>query len=310
MIDLHVHSTCSDGQLAPRELALRARRLNLSALALTDHDTAEGCPALIEACEAEGIRGIAGVEISVDHGPGAFHLLGYFIDPAHGPLRSTLRWICAEREERNRKILKALRRLGLEMSMADVLAEVCAGNVNVGRPHVAMAMVRKGYVADVGEAFGRYLAKGKPAYAARGKLGPEDAIRLVREAGGIPVLAHPYTLEESGAPALEGLVRCWANAGLQGIECHYPEHGPARTRRYLDLARRHDLLPTGGTDSHGAARPGVELGIGDGSFRVPDSVLEGLVRLRPAGGRPNAGGSAGDRRPSRGRDCADDSALG
>lgn len=279
MIDLHVHSTCSDGQLTPGELARHAGRLKLSAMALTDHDTVDGCRALMQACADQGLRGIPGVEISVDHGPGTFHLLGYFVDPEEAALRSTLSWICAERAERNRKILRRLSGLGLQLGMEDVLAEVPPDNVNVGRPHVAMAMVRRGYVGDVGEAFARYLAKGKAAYAARGKLGPEKAIGLVRGAGGIAVLAHPFTLEVCGAPALESLVGSWAALGLQGIECHYPEHGPARRRRYLDLAQRHGLVPTGGTDYHGTARPGIELGVGDGTFRVPDGVLDGLERL-------------------------------
>ena len=252
-------------------------------MALTDHDTVEGCRAFAAACADQGLRGIPGVEISVDHGPGTFHLLGYFVDPGNAALRSTLSWVCAERAERNRKILRRLAGLGLSLTMDEVLAEVPPDNVNVGRPHVALAMVRKGYVGNVGEAFARYLAKGKPAYASRGKLGPEAAIALVRGAGGVAVLAHPFTLEVSGAPAIASLVADWAACGLQGIECHYPEHEAARTRRYLDLARRHGLVPTGGTDFHGAARPGIEMGIGDGTFRVPTRLLDALDRAAGSG---------------------------
>ncbi len=280
MIDLHVHSTCSDGALTPEALVEEARRVGLHAIALTDHDTVEGVPAFLEACRAAGIRGVAGVEISIDHSPGAFHLLGYHLDPLNSELIRTLRWISQERERRNRGILDRLARLGIPLTMEEVLAEVSDDNVNVGRPHVAAAMLRKGYVSDIQEAFSLYLAKGKPAYVPRGKLGPEDGIALIRQAGGIPVLAHPFTLEDCGGRPLRDLVAEWTGAGLQGIECIYPEHGPRKTRRYRDLAREYGLVVTGGTDFHGPVRPGIGLGVGSGSFRVPDEILDSLDALR------------------------------
>ncbi len=274
MIDLHLHSTCSDGSLSPTELADRAAALPLKAASLNDHDTVVGIAEFQEAA-AGRFAAISGVEISVDHAPGTLHLLGYYIDPAHDGLAQALSRLRAGREDRNHLILERLR--SLDRPVTKEAVRQFSGDDVVGRPHIARAMVAAGYVKDTREAFDRYLGKGRPAYCDRYRLEPDDAIALIRSAGGIPVLSHPFTLELT-PPALERFVAGLVHHGLQGIEVYYPEHQPSQTEQYLALTERFNLVATGGTDFHGDLNPKLHMGTGFGGFSVPDSVYDALAK--------------------------------
>jgi len=275
MIDLHTHSTFSDGSLTPEELAAQAAEIGLRAVALTDHDCTDGVPRFLAACAARGVAAFAGVEISADVPRGTLHVLGYGIAPGHPELEATLARIRQGREIRNREILRRLQGLGLDLSWEEVASR--AGEDVVGRPHFAQALQARGYVASKDEAFERYLAKGKPAYVDRLRLTPEASIAAIRAAGGLAALAHPFTLELQGA-ALRAALAEWRAQGLEGLEAYYPEHSPEQTRLYLELARELDLAPTGGSDFHGAANPAVHLGRGFGQLCVPDELAEELQR--------------------------------
>jgi predicted metal-dependent phosphoesterase TrpH len=273
MIDLHTHSTFSDGSLTPEELAAAARETGLSAIALTDHDTVDGTARLMAACEAEGITGVAGVEISADFPAGTMHLLGYFLDSEYTGLQEALAEVRGGRLVRNRKIVETLPGLGMEVAWDEVSA--LAGSDVIGRPHIAQAMVNRGYVPSCEIAFRDWLGKGKPAYADRFRLSPRDGIACIREAGGVAVLAHPFTLGLR-TKRLRALISELVGWGLAGIEVFYPEHGSDRRQLYKGLAKEFDLVMTGGSDFHGAMNPAIQLGRGFGNVKVADSVLGDL----------------------------------
>ena len=277
MIDLHLHSTKSDGTETPEELVSHGRRIGLSAMALTDHDTMGGAAEFLASCRTQGMTGIAGIEISaaVEEGPGTLHILGFGMNPEHPLVKENLGRVLDGRAWRNEQMLSKLNELGLALEWADVQA--CAGEEVVGRPHVAQALINRGYVSSVEEAFDRYLAKGRPAYADRFRLYPAEGIRMIREAGGVAVIAHPFTWE-ADEPKLEaGLVALKA-MGLAGVEAAYSEYGPERTVALLRMAKKHGLLTTGGSDYHGLAKPDIALGKGFGALCVPDSYLPPLLQ--------------------------------
>ncbi len=284
MIDLHLHSTCSDGSETPEQLVRRARRLGLTALSLTDHDTLAGTGAFLAACREQGLVGLPGVELSLDVAQegGTLHLLGYGIDPAHPGLGAALARVRAGRETRNRRILEALGALGLALDEAAV--QGFAGDTVVGRVHIAQALAARGHVASVAEAFDRYLAKGRPAYVNRYRLTAEEALGLIRAAGGAAVLAHPFTWRRDEARLEDGL-RSLARAGLAGLEAYHSDHTPEQTVTLLRLANRLGLLTTGGSDFHGRAKPDVELGRGRGALSVPETCLTRLAAAL-GGGAP------------------------
>jgi len=273
MIDLHMHSQESDGSLSPAALAEACARAGLRAAALTDHDTLGGCELFLAACAGQGVRGVAAVELSADFGPGTMHILGYIPAPAIAPLQAGLVRIQESRAARNVAILAALDGLGYPVPAAEVAA--LAGGGMTGRPHIAGAMVARGYVKDRQEAFARFLAKGCPAYRDRLRLGPQACIQTIRAHGGVAVLAHPFTLRLS-ENALQVLVEDLTGYGLGGMEVYYPEHSEERRRVYQRIARAYDLVETGGSDYHGALNPAIQLGRGFGNVFVADSVLEQL----------------------------------
>jgi len=277
MIDLHLHSTFSDGSLSPEQLVREAKKANLSAIALTDHDSVSGVTLFLEACARENIRGVPGVEISVDYPHGTIHILGYFIDYNSKELNVHVEKLKAGRAARNMDILKKINNLGITLTFAEVAS--FAGEGNVGRLHFAQALVARGYVRSNQEAFDRYLAKGKSGYAERQRLQPQGGVEMILNAGGLPVLSHPFTIELA-PPALEKLVGELASAGLQGIEVYYPQHKPNLVKRYLELAQKFNLVATGGTDFHGKAMPDIKIGRGFGGLNVPDSVLTELDNRR------------------------------
>ena len=278
MIDLHMHSTFSDGSLAPQELAEVGKQVGLSGMALTDHDTTAGVAAFIEATASVGVIGVTGVEISAEVSHGTLHMLGYHIDPGSATLGDALAQIRGGREYRNRKILARLQELGMTIEW-DYVAGF-AGDEVVGRPHFAQALLAKGYVESKQEAFDRLLGKGQQAYVDRFRLSPADSIQMIRGAGGVPVLSHPYTLDLNRVELRE-FIKELAAQGLQGMEVYYSEHSKQQTAEYKALADDLGLVATGGSDFHGDVNPDVRMGVGFGPLRVPDSVLAAIESRIP-----------------------------
>lgn len=273
MIDLHMHSQESDGSLSPTELAEACSRAGLCIAALTDHDTLGGSRTFLQACAAQGIRGIAAVELSAEYGPGTMHILGYVPDGAIAPLQSALEQIQASRAQRNAEILSALQDLGYPLAAEEVAAY--AGDGITGRPHIAAAMQEKGYVKNRQDAFERFLRKGCPAYRDRFRFSPQACVDIIRAHGGVAVLAHPFTLSLSER-ACSALVEELVSYGLGGIEVFYPEHSEDRRRIYHRIAHTFDLVASGGSDFHGALNPSIMLGRGFGNVYVDDSVWAAL----------------------------------
>ena len=277
MIDLHCHSTFSDGSLTPEQLIAEAAKIGLAALALTDHDTTAGLPRFLAAAAGTAVRAVPGVELSVDCSSGVMHMLGYWMDLANPELVRQMEWIRDGRAMRNRTMLEKLNALGFAMTWDEVQA--FAGEDVVGRPHFAQVMLQKGYAKDKNEAFDKWLGDGKPGYADRPRLTAEVAVDLIRQAGGVAVLAHPYSLHV-GKDAMASLLIELAAAGLAGVECYYSEHSADLTKEYLAMARQANLVPTGGSDFHGEVSPGIHLGTGFGGLNVPDEVLAQLEARR------------------------------
>jgi predicted metal-dependent phosphoesterase TrpH len=348
VIDLHTHSTVSDGTDTPRDLVELAARVPLTALAITDHDTLDHVPEATAAASHHRLRLIPACELSCDvrterntagrsplewerrepwdvrterntagrsplEGertdsvaagrsplernsagrsplererrepwdippaiPGAMHLLVYFPDP-DGPIAPRLRELQAARKERNTEIVARLRDAGIDISIDEVLEE--AGTGAIGRPHVAAVLVRKGVVDTIDEAFERWLAKGRPAYVERKRLGPEEAIDLAHASGAVTSLAHPGSLALDDV-ALEHFVSRLAAAGLDGLECEYARYSPEQRAVYRAVAARHHLVATGGSDYHGAYKPDLSVGVGRGDLAVPDDVVAQLEARR------------------------------
>lgn len=277
MIDLHCHSTFSDGSFTPSQLVAMGVEAGLSGLALTDHDCLGGIGEFLEAGKGKDIRLVPGIELSVDCDCGQMHMLGYWMDPEDRELNAQLEWVRDGRAMRNRKILENLNGLGFEMSWEEVLAQ--AGDGVVGRPHFAQVMLAKGYAKDKYEVFDKWLGDGKPGYADRPRLTAERAIELVRGAGGVAVLAHPFTVRV-GKERMAQLVAHLKEAGLCGMECYYSEHSAELTKEFLALAEANGLVPTGGSDFHGTMSPGVSLGTGMGGLNVPDETIDLLLARR------------------------------
>ena len=255
-----------------------AVKTGLTALALTDHDCTSGVGRFMAAVETDGngLIGIPGVEISADVDRGTMHILGYFVDPGNEELENVLVQIRDGRRLRNEKILVRLNELGLDLNWDEVAA--FAGEDVVGRPHFAQALEARGYVKSKTQAFDRYLAKGKPGYVDRFRLQASDCISVISGAGGVAVLAHPFTLDLA-VPALRDLLEELKGVGLKGLETYYSEYSPQQKEEYRKLAADFGLLEVGGSDFHGAVNPGIRLGSGFGSLSVPDELVE---RLRGA----------------------------
>lgn len=266
MIDLHIHSTFSDGSCTPAELVKMAADLNLESIALTDHDSIEGVPEFLSAHPECSIERIAGVELSAEFSPGTMHILGYGIDPDSSLLRDKLNWIKMRRISRNREIVQRLNEIGLEITWDEVTEY--AGSDIVGRPHFAQAMIARGYCRNKQDAFDRYLAKGRGAYIERKRLSPESCISLILSAGGVPVLAHPTTLKLNRT-RLVRTVRELCEMGLEGIECYYSQYSRADSENMKSVADQFSLIMTGGSDFHGEGNPAVKLGRGFGHLAVP-----------------------------------------
>ena len=277
LIDLHTHSTASDGSASPSALLVMAKTMGLSALALTDHDTVAGIAEAATAAHRHGISFVPGVEISAEHDPGTMHILGLFINAECDTLTHVLRKYQQGRAERNSAMVAKLNQLGIQVTMAEWQKRASG---TVGRPHLAGLLIEKGYVQGKQEAFAKYLAKGAAAYIDRLRLAPRAAIDAIHAAGGLAVLAHPVQLKYENHAQCERIVRGLSELGLDGIEAYHSDHNAQETRYFLDLARKHSLLPSGGSDFHGNVKPTIALGSGAGrNCRVPYEVFE---RLRDA----------------------------
>jgi 3',5'-nucleoside bisphosphate phosphatase len=277
-VDLHLHTTASDGTKSPSEIVNYAKKKGLQAIAITDHDTIEG---LAEGT-AEGKRiefeVIPGIEISAEHSPGSMHLLGYFLEIRHPLLNERLAYLQRARAERNPKIAENLGRLGVSITYEEVVK--ASGGGQVGRPHFAQVLLEKGYVRSFQEAFDRFLKKGAPAYVEKFRFTSSEAIHFIREAGGVAVVAHPNTLGVNGPQELESLLLRLVREGLKGIEVYYPEHSPAETAQYKFMAEKHGLIMTGGTDYHGIEGNDLDVGVGRGEMRLSYSIVENLKAAR------------------------------
>jgi predicted metal-dependent phosphoesterase TrpH len=265
--DLHLHTNFSDGTYSPEELAAHAARLRLNTIALTDHDTVEGCPRAAIACRELGIEFISGAELTAEIDDTEIHLLGYYLQPDHpGLLRETAKFQQV-RQNRIREMVQRLNRLGVPLRADDVFA--LANCRSPGRPHVGRALVRGGFCSSVDEAFERFLKKDRPAWVPKFKMSAFDGIELIHSAGGLAILAHP------GLNRVDSAIRRLVDAGLDGLECFHTKHNPAQAEHYLRLARDLRLLVTGGSDCHGLAKGQPLIG----SLRLDDDHVD---RLREA----------------------------
>jgi Predicted metal-dependent phosphoesterases (PHP family) len=280
MVDLHFHSTFSDGLLAPAQLVELGAQAGLSAMVLTDHDTADGQQAFAAAAAAAGISTLTGIELNTDHEGHNLHLLGYGYDPADPGLAALLAKSRAIRVRRNAAMLSKLSLLGCPISQGELDAAV--GRVAVpGRPHIARALIAKGYSKNVRHAFDKLLGQGKPAYVKHEKLDAIEAIAVLRASGGIPVLAHPCECRQKGMSAarLREIVTRLAAAGLGGIEVWHSANAPEHANEFLNLSEAFALAATGGSDFHGDMDAHLRLGTGYGRLSVPDTAFEQLRRL-------------------------------
>lgn len=281
LIDLHSHTNESDGTSTPAELISLAKRVGLSAIAITDHDTFAGYEKAKSVADDAGFDLLRGIELNsrlslaLDGNQRHVHVLAYF--PSSAPLSGFSSWLAEEQEDRrtrNRRLIEALQRRGIDITLEEVEAR---GRSMAGRPHFARILVEKGYAADSDEAFQKYIGETAPSYVERQSQTTEEAIQIIRAGGGIPVVAHPVRLWLSRDVERQ-LLQQLKDAGLLGLEVYHSEHPPDLQAYYLRLADELQLLPTGGSDFHGAVKPGVELGTGlNNNIRVP---LEFLDRIR------------------------------
>jgi predicted metal-dependent phosphoesterase TrpH len=279
-IDLHIHSTASDGSLTPADIIDHAQKLNLAAIAITDHDSVDGSKEALQIGIPPSLHFLTGVEISAAHPPffpgsGSFHILGYAIHLDNRELNQALSKLQDARKNRNPEILKRLNKLGFRISLEEVNQEV--GEGQMGRPHIAYAMLKKGFVASINEAFDKYLGNAGPAYVDKDRIECEQAINIIRAAGGVPVLAHPALLNIDNDQNLDALLQNLVKIGLAGIEVYYPGHSPRQIRQYTELAEKYGLLMTGGTDFHGSITPDTKMGSGNGDLFVPYTLYKELI---------------------------------
>ena len=276
-VDLHTHSTVSDGSLTPAELVREAARVGLQALALTDHDTVQGLPEALAAGRRFGLEVIPGCELAVDVPRGFMHLLGLWLPEEPVRLLESLAYLQERRRARNLEMIAALKRLNIEIDEQEVKAR--AGGGTMGRVHMAMLLVAKQVVPDMQQAFAKYIGSQGKAYVPKDKLLPAEAIRVLKEEGATVILAHPYSLELPRDELFTTVADLQAK-GLDGLEVFYPEHTPEQTAIFRSLCRTRDLLQSGGSDFHGLGRPGVRLGRGKGDLDLPYDLLRAMKERR------------------------------
>ena len=286
-VDLHCHSTASDGTLTPTEVVQLARKSGLTALALTDHDTVGGVAEAAAEAAKLGLAFLPGIEISAEiPAPGTLHILGYGVDPTSPALVELTRQLIEGRDNRNPRMVAKLNELGLAVTMQEWEAE--AKGLVLGRPQLAAILMRKGYVPSIKAAFDQYLGQSGAAYADKERLTSRQALSMIRESGGLPVLAHASQLRTENDGQLETVVKGLVDQGLAGIEVFHSDHDADWVNKTMRLAQRYGLLKTGGSDFHGSNKKDIELGLARGR-RVPrelfdelDDACSAARRRRPA----------------------------
>ena len=269
-VDLHIHSTASDGRLSPKDIVYRAIERGVTIIALADHDSVDGIASAQAAAQAfPGLKVIPCVEISTDIPQGELHVLGYFIDYTDDELKATLDKFKNSRLRRAQKMVAKLENLGIHVDWQRV--QEIAGGSSIGRPHIAQAMLEKGCITSIKQAFNEYLGHDRPAYVERDKMTPAETVELIIKAKGLPVLAHPLTLSDPEAMIVE-----LKAAGLVGVEAYYDGYTTEEINRLLGLANRYNLIVTGGSDYHGL-EPNTETGIGGAD--LPIESVERLIAL-------------------------------
>ena len=281
-VDLHCHSTASDGTLPPAEVVRLARDSGLAGLALTDHDTINGVAEAGAEARALGLAFLPGIEISCEYPhPGTMHILGYGVDPASESLRSLTTQLLEGRDNRNPRIIARLQELGVAITMEEVEQEAKATAADVkkpiGRPHIAAILLRKGYVSSIKQAFDKYLAPGGLAYFDKERLTMRQAMELIIASGGMPVLAHPIQLRTTNDGELDRVVKDLVDLGLVGLETIHSDHDAAWVEKSNTLADRYGLLKTGGSDFHGTNKKDIHLGSANGR-RIPFAYMEALLK--------------------------------
>jgi hypothetical protein len=266
--DLHLHTNYSDGTYTPEELVEKAVGAKLSCISITDHDTVGAIPEAMAAANASGIEILPGIEISCEYELREVHILGYLIDYKSSELLKRLETLKENRISRIYKITEKLNALGIGLKAEDVFS--VANGATVGRLHVARAMVLKGLVKTVSEAFNRYIGDSGPAFSLGFRFTPEEAIKFIHDNAGVAVLAHPYIIKD------EELIFKLIGLGLMGLEVYYPEHSQGEINFYLGLAKEYNLLVTGGSDCHGSAKPQVRIG----SIKIPYDLVEKMKEVR------------------------------
>ncbi len=281
-IDLHVHSTASDGTFTPAELVDHAVNVGLSAFALTDHDTLRGIPEAKERTlwhkkQGHAIEVYPGVEISAAYKNRDIHILGLLVEETNEILDRALTAFLENRNRRNDKMIEKFNELGIDLTMEDLLEDAPCSVIT--RAHFATALLKKGIVSSVQEAFEKYVGDDGPCYVPREYMSPEQAIHMIRKAGGVPVLAHPL-LYKLPHDELYALVERLKSLGLKGIEVYYSNNRGQDEANVKSLANHFGLVCTGGSDFHGAVKPAIELGSGKGNLKIPYSVLENVIAAR------------------------------
>lgn len=273
--DLHIHSTYSDGSQTPEEIVAEAIEKNLTAIAIADHDTVQGVMPAVEAARGSDLRVIPAVEISTEFQKTEVHILGYWIELDNDALHAKFVYVREARRRRANEIVGKLRQNGVEITLEDVIAQ--SDGVSLGRPHVAQALIEKGYVSEMQEAFDRFLGRDRPAFVKRYKLSPWEAVEAIQDGGGCPVLAHP------GLGVSDYVIDELIEAGIEGLEAYHNHHSPSNTRRAIRIADENGLLITGGTDSHG---PKGSYPVEIGEVDVPDACAEALFAWAEEHDRP------------------------
>lgn len=274
-VDLHMHSTASDGTLTPRQLVAEVAKAGLSAMALTDHDTISGCEEAAAAAAEAGIDFLPGIEISCEFPrPGTMHLLGYGVDMASPALKDLTRRLIEGRTRRNTTIVRLLAEAGIDVTEDELLAEAKGGTV--GRPHLAAILVRKGFCSTVQDAFNRYLGQGGRFYIDKETTTSRQAIDLIHQAGGLAVLAHPAQLRRENNAQLMTVIKSLADQGLDGIEVIHSDHRESLIDHLTELARKLGMVTTGGSDFHGDSKPHIRLGHA-GRRRIPRDMYDRLL---------------------------------
>ncbi|MCI9123227.1 MAG: PHP domain-containing protein [Eubacterium sp.] len=277
LIDMHVHSRASDGTFAPDALAGEAKKAGLAAIALTDHDTMDGVPSAKAAADALGIELVPGIELSTTYHGCEVHVLGYYLSPEHPPLKKKLQEFLDFRTARNERMTQKLREEGFSLSMRQIREHFPDSILT--RAHIARFLYETGQIPDIRTAFTQYIGEHCRCYIERPKISPVEAVRLIQNAGGLAVLAHPV-LCGFPEPVFKQLIQEMKNAGMCGMEAVYSENSPRDERRMRQIADAFGLLVSGGSDFHGANKPQIHLGIGKGNLRIPYAFLQSFKDLR------------------------------